>query len=203
MQSPDSIENVNETAPTAPSRSVITDPDFSNSPKPIAEFAGRPDFPKCVLGEHVDIGGVGGVVVEIVKQSIKVQSPDGSIQSFNFNRLRTIYGPRPEPVEIPQPVEPAAPAPRPVFQKRPAPEPAPAPKREFIENPDFTKPVQSITELAGLPNFPKCAYGAHVDIAGYVGVIVELVKDSVKVQSQDGIIRSYNGPTLRKIYGKA
>lgn len=202
MQSIESTEPVNESGPPAPSRSVITEPDFSNPPKPIAEFVGRPDFPKCVIGENVDIGGVGGVVVEIVKQSIKVQSPDGSIQSFNFNRLRTLYGPRPEPAEVMPYVEPTPPPARQMAPKRPAPEPPPAPKRVFIAEPNFNAPVQQVTEFAGRADFPKCAYGAHVEIVGYVGVVVEIVKDSIKVQSQEGIIRSYNAPVLRKIHGQ-
>ena len=32
--------------------------------------------------------------------------------------------------------------------------------------------------------------------------VVEIVKQSLKVQSPDGVIRSYNAPILRKLYGQ-
>lgn len=181
---------------------VQSGPDFSASPRPIAEFASQPDFPRCALGAYVDIGGYAGVVADIVNNSIKVRAPDGISQSFNFHRLRTIYGP---PAPRPEPL-PADPTPEPPRERRPAegaPPPAArsAPKREIITDPDFCQPVKPIRELAGRPDFPKCAYGLHVEIAGYTGVVVELVNQSLKVLSPDGVTRSFNGPALRKLHG--
>ncbi len=229
MTSSDSNKHAAETAASASRRSVLAAPDFSQPAKRIADLVDRPDFPQCALGEHVNIGGVSGVVMEIVRQSLKVQSPEGSVQSFNCNRLRTIYGARPDHAEdevAPQPVrvepvvgEPVTdPVPASVSwldvkpptaaEKRAAAAAAaaaakiPLPvRRDFIAEPDFTALVQPIAALAGREDFPRCAYGAHIDIVGYVGVVVELVKDSVKVQSQAGPVRSFNAPMLRKLYG--
>src|SRR5437879_3360912 len=71
-------------------------PDFNAPLKPIADFVTRPGFPECVLGEHLDIGGYTGVVVAIVKQSIKVKSAEGAVRSFKSYGLQRIYGPPPE-----------------------------------------------------------------------------------------------------------
>ena len=49
-------------------------------------------FPKCAFGEYVDIRGYAGVVVEIVNQSLKVRSPEGSIRSYNATGLRKLFG---------------------------------------------------------------------------------------------------------------
>ena len=200
MLTSDSTEPENESAPSAPARTVIMEPDFSQPPKPIAEFVNRADFPKCLIGENVDIGGVGGVVIEIVKQSIKVQSAEGSMQSFNFNRLKTLYGPKPEPVPEPEPMPVSRPVERPRTFAKSAPTPPAAPPRVYIADPNFNQPVLQISEFTGLADFPKCAYGAHVEINGFVGVVVEIVKDSIKVQSPDGALRSYNAPVLRKLF---
>lgn len=187
-----------QTPTTSQPAAVTAESPVSGVPRSIAEFAGRADFPKCAVGEFVDIGGFAGILVEIVNQSIKVKSPEGITQSFNFNRLRTLYGPaqRPEPVEISPVKERSKPT-----EKEVAVAP-PAPKREFIEEPDFSAPVKPITEFAGRSDFPKCAYGAHIEIAGYPGVVVEIVNQSVKVRSVQGVTRSYNAPGLRKLYGQ-
>ena len=87
--------DITRTPPTPSGRRAVTELNFDSPPRPIAEFAGRPDFPECALGEHIDIGGYAGVLVEIVNHSIKVKSPEGIMQSFNFPRLRQIYGPDP------------------------------------------------------------------------------------------------------------
>lgn len=198
MQSQASPEPVIEPTPATPSRPVITEPDFSGSPQPIAEFAIRADFPQCTLGAYVDIRGFAGVVVEIVNQSIKITSPDGITQRFNADRLKTLCAPpqaidpvpttrnidRPKPVAAPSSVQP-----KPV-----------APPRVYIAEPDFSMPVSPITDYAGQPDFPKCAYGKHVDVAGYTGVVAEIVKGSLKIQSPAGTTRSYNAEVLRKLY---
>ena len=169
-------------------------PDFSQPLRQITDLVDRQDFPQCALDQHINFGGSTGVVVAIVRQSLKIESPDGSTQSFNCNRLRTLYGARPAHSEdlVSRPSE----------RKIPAPVPAPdLPRRNFIAEPDFTAIIQPITALAGHADFPRCAFGAHIDIDGHVGVVVELVKDSVKVQSKNGSVRSFNAPMLRKLYG--
>jgi len=136
--------------------------------------------------------------VEIVKDSIRVRPPQGMTQRFNANRLKTLYAPpdhsEPEPMtmntERPKPVaEPARPKPV-------------EPPRVYIADPDFNAPVRPINDYAGKPDFPKCAYGKHVDILGYTGVVVEIVKGSLKIQSATGATRSYNSDVLKKLYGK-
>ena len=77
MQSTTNSDSVNEATPVVSTRKVITEPDFSGTPQPIDELAGRVDFPQCALGAYIDILGFAGVVVEIVKESIKVRSPEG------------------------------------------------------------------------------------------------------------------------------
>ena len=74
--------------------------------------------------------------------------------------------------------------------------------RVYVADPDFTTPVRPINDYASRPDFPKCAYGQHVDILGYTGVVVEIVKGSLKIQSEAGAIRSYNSDVLKKLYGK-
>ena len=200
MQSPSTPDPVNEaTSPTPPLR-VISEPNFAGAPQPIDDFAGRADFPQCALGAYIDIQGFAGVVVEIVKESIRVRSPEGITQRFNANRLKTLYAPpvRPEPAASPD-----ADRPKPYAASEPdAAKPSPPP-RDYIANPDFAAPIRPINDYAGQPDFPKCAYGKHVDIQGYTGVVVEFVKGSLKIQSPSGITRSYNAEILKKLYGKA
>lgn len=184
-----------ETPPT-PQRGPITNPNFAAPPKAISEFAGRPDFPKCALGEHVDIGGTLGVIVDILNNSIKVRSREGATQSFNYNRLRTIYSPRPEPTEQKQPEIISPPAEEAELTP-------PRPRREVIHTPNFDAPIKPIAEFVRSLDFPKLAFGQHVDIGGYVGVVVEIVNQSLRVQSSDGSTRNYNAIGLRKIYGQS
>ncbi len=211
MSTPTESDQVNDATPTTSKRPAITAPDFSGTPQPIGDFAGRADFPQCAHGAFIDIQGFAGVVVEIVGTSIKVRPIEGITQRFNVNRLKALYAPavRPEPVveevtvareEVTMPRK---------FERSPIaakPEPAedePAkPARVYIENPDFTAPVQLINVYARQPDFPKCAYGKHVDIEGYTGVVVEFVKGSLKIHSPAGITRSYNAEVLKKNYGK-
>ena len=200
MQSPTTPEPATEATPAAPARMVITEPDFSGTAQPIGELAGRADFPQCALGAYIDIQGFAGVVVEIVGQSIKVRPPEGITQRFNANRLRTLHAPpvRPEPVATPLSVE----SPAPVASPEPAQDSPETPKRVYISDPDFASPVRVINDYASQADFPKCAYGKHVDILGYTGVVVEIVKGSLRIQSPSGITRSYNAEVLRKVYGK-
>ena len=190
MQSPTPTDQDTEAAPPVPARKVITEPSFSGTPQPIGQWTERADFPQCALGAYVSIQGFAGVVVEIVNQSIKVLAPDGTMQRFNAYRLKTLFAPPDRS--------------QPVVERRPAwDEPEPAPPRVHITDPDFTAPVRVIRAYTSRPDFPQCAYGKHVDIAGYSGVVVEIVNGSLKVQSPTGTIRSYNAGALKKIYGKA
>lgn len=200
MQSP---EQDNQTITPSTSKSApLIKPDFSGTPQPIGDLAGRDDFPQCALGAYIDIQGFSGVVVEIVNQSIKVRPSEGITQRFNANRLKTLYSPaiRPEPGPVPAELE-ASPSPRSTAVESTSTEPE-APSRVFIADPDFSAPIRLINDYASRPDFPKCAYGQHVDILGYTGVVIEIVKGSLKVQSPAGISRSYNAEVLRKVHGK-
>jgi hypothetical protein len=181
--------------PSVPPQKVVPTPDFSGTPLPIEDVAGQPGFPQSARGAYIDIRGFAGVVVDVVKESIKVRSPDGITQSFNANRLKTLFAP-PERYEPPMPT-----AAEPVQTRAPL-KPA-SPPRVFIADPDFTAPVQPIHDYASQPDFPQCAYGKHVDIGGFAGVVIEIVKGSLKVQPPVGGTRSYNAEVLRKLYSKA
>ena len=194
MSTPASPDQDREKISPAAGPVEIAEPNLSETPLPIEELAGRADFPKCARGAYIDIRGFVGIVVDIVNQSIKVRSSEGITQSFNSYRLKTLYAP------------PTHSEPMPVTLNRERPEaarPVPvAPPRVYIAAPDFTAPIQPIREFAGQPDFPHCVYGKHVDIQGNTGVVVELVKGSLKIQSPAGTTLSYNGEVLRKLYGK-
>lgn len=200
MLPPTTPDQDHEAASPAPTRKTVTDPDFSGAPQPIEEYAGRTDFPQCALGLYLDIRGFAGVVMEIVKQSIKVRSPDGTTQSFNAYRLKSLYAP-PDHSE-PMPTTTHDDRPAPVAESEPDEPKPPAPVREYIAEPDFSAPVQPISDFASQPGFPKCSYGAHVDIGGHIGVVVEIVKGSIKVQNDVGATRSFNIEVLKKLHGK-
>ena len=202
MQSPESLSPDPESTPATPPSKVVSQPDFSGTPQPIGQWTERPDFPRCALGAHVSIHGFAGVVVEIINQSIKVMSAQGITQRFNAHRLKTLFAPpdRTKPSLEVLSME----RPQPVAERKPEPEesePTP-PARVFIANPDFSTPVQAIRAYASQPDFPQCAYGKHVDIPGYTGVVVEIVKGSLKVRSESGTTRSYNADALKKLYGR-
>ena len=157
---------------------------------PISELVSDPDFPNSAVGKKVDIKGYIGVVVGVVKNSIKVRSAEGNTVSYNFNALRRLYSPRVEPAELPpEPAPPSLPAPK------------PEPKRNVILEPNFNSPVLPIESLVHRPEFPGCALGVFVDLHGFAGVVVELVGRSLKVRSREGATHSYNADGLRKIYG--
>ena len=190
MESNRHTDEISHTAPRtvqAP-RTIITDPNFNLPVKPISELVIDAEFPRSAMGQHVDIGGYPGVVVEIVKSSIKVRSADGTMMSYNYNALRRLYGTKPEAAAI-----------------KPSPEPAPEPvkpqvKRDIILNPNFEAPVIPIEDLVGNPDFPQCAFGQFIDLHGYSGVAIEIVGRSLKVRSREGSTRSYNADGLRKLY---
>ena len=78
----------------------------------------------------------------------------------------------------------------------------PAPVRIEDEDIGDVGKRRAVGDYAGKPDFPKCAYGKHVDILGYTGVVVEIVQGSLKIQSATGTTRSYNSEVLKKLYGK-
>jgi hypothetical protein len=199
----ESNERADRPLPTADKRSGGLEPDFDRPARPVGELLADADFPKSALGELIDIGGYTGVVIDVVNQSLKVKSPEGATKSFNANGLRKLYGPRlrPDPVEESTPTPPVKPAPMPdVLRAEKSVLPLPvAPKREVINEPDFSKPVRKIAEFVGRPDYPKCVYGEHVEIGGFVGVVVEIVHRSLKVRSKAETTRSYNADALRRL----
>jgi hypothetical protein len=167
----------------------MTEPNPDLPAKPISELVAHPNFPNSAVGEKVDIRGYTGMIVEVVKNSIKVRSAEGNMVSYNFHTLRRLYGPRVEPNEAL--AEPAPPS-EPVSD--------PKPERRVILEPNFDLPLVPIESLVHQPEFPDCAFGVHVDLHGFTGVVVELVGRSLKIRSPEGSTRSYNADGLRKIY---
>jgi hypothetical protein len=166
----------------------MTDAQPDSPTKPISELVTDPDFPHSSLGEKVDIKGYTGVIVAVVKNSIKVRSAEGNTVSYNFHTLRRLYGARVEDDLLPEPALTVAPA---------AP---PEPKREIVLEPNFDSPLVPIESLVHRSDFPACTFGVFVDLHGFTGVVVELVGRSLKIRSPEGSTRSYNGDGLRKIY---
>jgi hypothetical protein len=62
-------------------------------------------------------------------------------------------------------------------------------------------PAKLISEVVADPDFPKSAVGEKVDINGFVGVVVEVVNNSIKVRPAAGNTVSYNFNALRRLYG--
>ena len=170
----------------------MPDPKPDRPVKLISELVAEPDFPNSAGGQTVDIKGFVGLVVGVVKNSIKVRSAEGDTVSYNFHALRRLYGPRTEP-------EAAPPAPVPVA----TPIAQPPANREVILEPDFNSPLLPVESLIQRPDFPACALGRFVDLHGYTGVVVELVGRSLRIRSREGATRSYNADGLRKIYASS
>jgi hypothetical protein len=157
---------------------------------PISEIVSRPDFPHSAVGEFVDIAGFTGVIVEVIHNSIKIASPEGFTRRFNHYRLRELYGPRPEP----EPIPPLAPEPT-----APAAPPPPAELQEL----NFDREVRPIREYFGRSEYPQCLLGELVDVGGYVGVVVSVEGESLKVRTRQGTSRKYNATILPKLHGSA
>ena len=168
----------------------MTDPKSDLPAKLISELVADPDFPNSAVGQRADIKGYTGVVVEVVKNSIKVRSAEGNTMSYNFHTLRKLYGPRIAPVEASAEPAPAS-----------SPASEPEAERQVILEPNFRAPLMPIESLVQRPDFPGCALGVFIDLHGFAGVVVELVGRSLKVRSREGATRSYNADGLRKIYG--
>ena len=77
--------------PVSAPKPAAIEPDFSKPVKNIAELVSHPEYPDCVLGEHVEISGYTGVVVQIINRSLKVRSPAEITRSYNADALRKIY----------------------------------------------------------------------------------------------------------------
>ena len=170
--------------------------------KPIAEFAGREDFPECAVGEFVDIGGFSGVVTNIIHNSIQVKSPEGLTRRFNFHTLRKLYGPPPEELP-PIPAEPSEQPPQTELREmRPRPDEAPPEEPQEVAEPNFDQETKLISQFAGRSDFPECALGQLVEIRGYEGVVVQIIDHSLIVRSREGTSRRYNADILRKLHGK-
>jgi hypothetical protein len=159
------------------------------SPKLIGALAAREDYPQCALGEWVDIGGVEGEIFDIVGNSLKLRTSEGVARSFNYHTLKKLYGPV---VHI---------GPTPRYQEE-EPPPASAPVSYEIPDPNFDQEVRSVNEFMAVPDFPKTTLGKLIEVNGYVGVVVEIQGQSMKLRSRNGTSRKYNGAVLRKLQAK-
>jgi hypothetical protein len=70
-----------------------------------------------------------------------------------------------------------------------------------MNDPKLQLPVRPISDLVGHPEFPNNAMGVRVDIKGFIGVVVGVVNNSIKVRSAEGNTVSYNFRGLRRLYG--
>jgi hypothetical protein len=84
---------VEEPAP-APAPQQIENPNFDQEVKLISHFVSQRDFPQCTLGQHVDIRGYQGVVVQIADHSLIVRARDGASRRYNADVLRKLHGGR-------------------------------------------------------------------------------------------------------------
>ncbi|MBA4150037.1 MAG: hypothetical protein H0X66_18150 [Verrucomicrobia bacterium] len=185
-----------------PSFQPSTDSKSETPATPISDFVARADFPDCARGALVNIGGYTGLVVDIVGNSLKVRSDDETTMSFNCHVLRRLYAPREElKPRVPESETDRKPESRRKTAKSTEVEPEPEPpKRNIITEPNFDLPIKPIRDFTGREDFPQCTFGVHVDIGDYKGVVVEIVKGSLKVRSPEEVIRSYNSQVLRKLY---
>jgi hypothetical protein len=72
-----------------------------------------------------------------------------------------------------------------------------------MTDPTLQPAVRPISDVVGQPEFPNSALGARVDIKGFIGVVVGVVNNSIKVRSVEGNTVSYNFHVLRRLYGPA
>lgn len=79
-------------AETQAADSEIENPDFNREPKPISDLITNPAFPGNALGEMVDVGGYTGVIVQVLNQSLKVRSREGTSRRYNADALRKLHG---------------------------------------------------------------------------------------------------------------
>jgi hypothetical protein len=169
----------------------MTKPETNVPVRAISDLVVQPEFPQSAVGQTVDIGGYIGLIVGVVKHSIKVRSAEGATMSYNINTLRKLYGP-PVPLQTDE-ITPTG---------DPLPDPASAVKRNVITHPNFDAPVKPIEGLVEHPDFPACVLGEFIDLHGYSGVVVEIIERSLKIRSREGATRRYNADGLRKLYGR-
>src|SRR4029079_13926337 len=79
-------------AEPVPVESEIENPDFNREPKPISDLLADPAFPGSALSEMVDVGGYSGVIVQVLNQSLKVRSREGTSRRYNADALRKLHG---------------------------------------------------------------------------------------------------------------
>ena len=115
--------------------------------------------------------------------------------------MRKLYGPRPElgPELKWSESDPAPKVSKARAESVPPPEATEPPE---IENPDFNQGLKPISELIGQENFPAGTLGRLVEINGYVGVVVQILNQSLKIRSREGTSRRYNAETLRKLHAR-
>lgn len=79
-------------------------------------------------------------------------------------------------------------------------EAVPAPNRKEITQPDFSGEPRPVGELTVKEGFPQCALGVYIDIRGFAGVVVEIVNQSIKVRSPEGITQRFNANRLKTLH---
>lgn len=199
----------NETPSSPEPEGVMTDPGEQPPLTAIADLAVRPDFPQCAIGQLLDMGGFTGVAIEVVNQSLKVKSPEGFTRSFNIPGLRRRYTPPPPllPLLAVDPETDSEPATTvtvlpPSQPRKTTATDAPAPRRHVAAQINFDQPVKAIRVFAGRRDFPECTLGELVDIRGFSGVVIEIVRNSLQVKAEDGSLRTYEAELLRKLFGR-
>src|SRR4051812_4858414 len=102
---PDSHTSL-DTDSSTPTPGAIATPNFDTPPRLIAELVSDPNFPTSALGLHVDIGGITGVITEIIRGSVKLRTPEGPLKSYSAYTLCKLHAvaPRPAPVAEALPV---------------------------------------------------------------------------------------------------
>jgi len=77
--------------PPLPPPPPTIEPDFEQPVRNITEFVARPDYPACLIGQHIDVGGYTGVVVQIINRSLKVRSRSETTRSYNADALKKLH----------------------------------------------------------------------------------------------------------------
>jgi hypothetical protein len=70
-----------------------------------------------------------------------------------------------------------------------------------LTDPNLEKPAKKIAEFAAREDYPQCALGECVDIGGFTGTVFEIAGNSLKLRTSEGLTRSFNYHTLKKLYG--
>ena len=75
-----------------------------------------------------------------------------------------------------------------------------APAQAEFADPDTSETPQPIGVLAVRPDFPQCALGALVDFQGFIGIVTEIVNQSIRVRSSEGITQRFNTQRLKTLF---